>query len=310
MLGKVAGTAAVAGLSFLAGKYSNDDFSIFRNVQSATNVPMNQIQLPATTETALKPSSLNPDALGPSRSAEIMKHGYPGFTNVRTYEDFVLSYDYKTKTAHWVCEHLTPERLKHAEGVDRKLCEFKPDVTFPQKFLSQNTDYKASGFDRGHLAAAGNHRKSQLAVDQTFYLSNMSPQVGRGFNRDKWNDLEMHCRRVAKKMLNTHIITGPLYLPKLDSDGKKYIKYQVIGDNNVAVPTHFFKVALFEVTPGKYELESYILPNAVIEDTVEISTFHVPLDAVERSAGLELFTRIDPKSITKVNGVKKGGLLW
>lgn len=43
-----------------------------------------------------------------------------------------------------VCEHLTPERLKHAEGVDRKLCEFKPDITFPQKFLSQNTDYKVS----------------------------------------------------------------------------------------------------------------------------------------------------------------------
>ena len=111
-------------------------------------------------------------------------------------------------------------------------------------------------------------------------------------------------------MLNTHIITGPLYLPKLEENGKKYVKYQVIGENNVAVPTHFFKVALFEVSPGKYELESYILPNTVIEDTVEISKFHVPLDAVERSAGLELFTRIDPKAIVKINGVKKGGLLW
>lgn len=40
MIGKVAGTAAIAGISFLAGKYSNDDLPIFRNVQSATNVPM------------------------------------------------------------------------------------------------------------------------------------------------------------------------------------------------------------------------------------------------------------------------------
>lgn len=147
-------------------------------------------------------------------------------------------------------------------------------------------------------------------MDQTFYLSNMSPQVGRGFNRDKWNDLEMHCRRVAKKMLNTYIITGPLYLAKQGEDGKKYVRYQVIGDNNVAVPTHFFKVALFEVSPGKYELESYILPNAVIEDTVEISKFYVPLDAVERSAGLELFARLDPKSIVKINGAKQGGIFW
>uniref|UniRef100_A0A8R1DTQ7 NUC domain-containing protein n=1 Tax=Caenorhabditis japonica TaxID=281687 RepID=A0A8R1DTQ7_CAEJA len=111
-------------------------------------------------------------------------------------------------------------------------------------------------------------------------------------------------------MLNSYIITGPLYLPKQETDGKKYVKYQVIGDNNVAVPTHFFKVALFEVTPGKFELESYILPNAVIEDTVDISKFHVPLDAVERSAGLEIFARLDPKSIVKLNGVKKGGMFW
>lgn len=40
------------------------------------------------------------------------------------------------------------------------------------------------------MAAAGNHRRSQNAIEQTFTLSNMAPQVGRGFNRDKWNELE------------------------------------------------------------------------------------------------------------------------
>ena len=34
-----------------------------------------------------------------------------------------------------------------------------------------------SGFDRGHMAPAGNHRKDQLMCDQTFFLSNMAPQV-------------------------------------------------------------------------------------------------------------------------------------
>lgn len=42
---------------------------------------------------------------------------------------------------------------------------------------SQNTDYKGSGFDRGHMAAAGNHRLAQTHVDQTFFLTNMAPQV-------------------------------------------------------------------------------------------------------------------------------------
>ena len=46
-------------------------------------------------------------------------------------------------------------------------------------YRSQNSDYKGSGFDRGHMAAAGNHRLAQSHVDQTFFLTNMSPQVCR-----------------------------------------------------------------------------------------------------------------------------------
>ena len=38
---------------------------------------------------------------------------------------------------------------------------------------------------------------------------------------------------------------------------------QVIGKNQVAVPTHFFKVLLYETAPGSFELESFLLPNDV-----------------------------------------------
>lgn len=44
-------------------------------------------------------------------------------------------------------------------------------------YRSLNSDYKGSGFDRGHMAAAGNHRLAQKHVEQTFYLTNMAPQV-------------------------------------------------------------------------------------------------------------------------------------
>ena len=44
-------------------------------------------------------------------------------------------------------------------------------------FRATRGDYKGSGYDRGHLAAASNHRYSQKAMDQTFMLSNVSPQV-------------------------------------------------------------------------------------------------------------------------------------
>lgn len=138
-----------------------------------------------------------------------------------------------------------------------------------------NTDYKGSGFDRGHLAAAGNHRTHQQHCDQTFYLTNMAPQVGQGFNRDSWNRLESYVRKLARKHINTYVCTGPLYLPKRDVDGKMYVKYQVIGPNSVAVPTHFYKIIVIEVQPNVFEMESYVMPNQVIDNETPLKAFQV-----------------------------------
>lgn len=140
---------------------------------------------------------------------------------------------------------------------------------------SLNSDYKGSGFDRGHLAAAGNHKSHQLHCEQTFYLTNMAPQVGSGFNRDKWNSLEKYVRKLTKQYANVYVCTGPLYLPKKEADGKTYVKYQVIGTNAVAVPTHFYKVVVGETNDGRYELESYVLPNQKIDDETPLNVFQV-----------------------------------
>lgn len=69
-------------------------------------------------------------------------------------------------------------------------------------------------------------------------------QVGRGFNRDKWNELEQYCRSLARSHRNVYVCTGPLFLPRQEDDGLLYVRYRVLGDNHVAVPTHFFKVIL------------------------------------------------------------------
>uniref|UniRef100_A0AC35U2T2 Endonuclease n=1 Tax=Rhabditophanes sp. KR3021 TaxID=114890 RepID=A0AC35U2T2_9BILA len=287
--------AATAG-SFLLGYSVNN--RTFRTADSTTSLALNANDI----------AKMEPINEAPSRASQIMKYGYPGFENLRVYEDFVLSYDRKTRTAHWVLEHLTPERMKRNPLVDRAKSAFQPDVSIHKYFQSQNTDYAKSGYDRGHLAAAGNHRKSQLAVDQTFFLTNMSPQVGKGFNRDKWNELELYVRSLAKKNPNVFVATGPLYVPHVESDGNKYVKYKVIGQNNVAVPTHFFKIVLVDVGNGKYEMECFMLPNAVIPDDKPLKDFHIARDAIERLAGFIVFENLPDSSVSKINGQKKGGL--
>ena len=126
---------------------------------------------------SISQSSSNTVIIPTNRVGEIMQFGYPNLDNVRFYEDYVVSYDRRSRTAHWVFEHIKAEHCEKQENIDRGKSRFKEDESFHPYFRSTNSDYKGSGYDRGHLAAASNHRHSQSAMDQTFILSNVSPQV-------------------------------------------------------------------------------------------------------------------------------------
>lgn len=84
----------------------------------------------------------------------------------------------------------------------------------------------------------------------------------------------------------------------------------MIGPTRVAVPTHFFKVALIEKERNHYELEAYLMPNEAIPDAKPISDFLVPLDAIERAAGFLIFENVPKAQLKKINGKSTGGLLW
>jgi endonuclease G len=73
--------------------------------------------------------------------------------------------------------------LTAGEGVDRSKSAFKEDTDIPTLFRALLKDYSGSGYDRGHQAPAADATFTQEAMDQTFLLTNMAPQVGIGFNR-------------------------------------------------------------------------------------------------------------------------------
>lgn len=120
-------------------------------------------------------SAYQPGQVAVNKSTAVMKYGFPSLSNVKSRESYITSYDPRNRTAAWVIEQLNAETLTGTS--DRKFCDFKEDDSVHVYHRSSNADYRGSGFDRGHLAAAANHKWSQKAMDETFYLSNVSPQV-------------------------------------------------------------------------------------------------------------------------------------
>ncbi|KAI8084744.1 uncharacterized protein BX664DRAFT_337679 [Halteromyces radiatus] len=286
----VVGGAALGALSFAAYQKMNQP-------KPRPMVPISTNKKPLPPPPTTSATQQDVDARDNART--ILPFGFPGPMNDTVYRHaYVTSYNRRDRNPNWVAEHFTADSLKKVDGVDRGKSTFKEDDQIPVQFRARLADYYKSGFDRGHMVPAADVKNSQVKMDETFYLTNIAPQVGDGFNRDYWAHVETFCRSLTKQFSNVYVFTGPLYLPKQESDGKFYVKYQVIGNPpNVAVPTHFYKVIMTE-SNGRYHSAAFVLPNQPIPDSTPLETFKVPMDAVERGSGLTFFDRMGP---TKAN---------
>ncbi|KUF80579.1 Nuclease [Phytophthora nicotianae] len=228
---------------------------------------------------------------------EALRYGTPSDSNIHVRSGYVVSYDYRTRNASWVMEYLTKDSLRIEQETDRANSKFTVDKDVPEQFRVHPNRYLKSGYDKGHLAPARNMSHSQGAMDESFLMTNMSPQVGVGFNRGYWSRLEGFVRHLAGQYDAVYVITGPLFLPKKNRKTGEYeVSYPVIGTppDAISVPTHFFKVVLGEKRGGKgFATAGFILPNRAIPENKNLRDFQAPLHIIEKQAGLLFFDKLD-----------------
>ena len=160
-----------------------------------------------------------------------MPNGKQGQVIQRT--GYTLAYDKKTKTPQWVAWELTKEETK---GNHERTDKFLPDPNVEGAKVV-TTDYTGSGYDRGHMAPAGDMKWSKKAMEESFYMSNICPQIHH-LNTGDWNELEANTRKWARRYGSVYVTCGPIY------NGSRRTQY--IGKNRVKVPDAFFKVILIQ----------------------------------------------------------------
>jgi hypothetical protein len=126
-------------------------------------------------------------------------------------------------------------------------------------------------------------RRSQRVMDESFLLSNIAPQVGVGFNRDIWALLEDAVRDWTRNRGTLTVITGPVFAAE-DGD----VEYRVVGENEVAVPTAFFKIV---VDAERKEALAFEMPNEPLFGR-EIEEFLVSIDRLEARTGLDFLNEL------------------
>ena len=188
---------------------------------------------------------------------------------------YTLSYDAKNKTPQWVAWELTKEETR---GNEERTNEFQPDPdVIGAKVLTY--DYSHSGYDRGHMAPAGDMKWNKKAMEESFYMSNICPQ-DHNLNTEDWNDLEMKCREWARRYGKVYIVCGPIY------NGKRN---EYIGEHRVKVPDAFFKVILIN-KENKQRALGFLFENESGERPLE--EYLTPVDSIEKLTGMDFFSAL------------------
>ncbi len=198
------------------------------------------------------------------------------------HKGYTLGYSEEHEQARWVAYELTEVEVN---GQVKRTDNFRIDPSVSTG-SSAPSDYSHSGFDRGHLAPAADMKLSEDYMDESFYMSNISPQVP-SFNRGMWKRLENQVRTIAVRHNSIYVVTGPVFMP-CDS---------TIGLNGVTVPSYFYKV-LLAMHDSDVMAIGFILPNQDVRETLEL--YATSVDAVEEATGLDFFVEIPNRTEDKI----------
>ena len=213
-----------------------------------------------------------------STNAEVIHHRY-----------YTLTYVERHEQAGWVAYEL--DDFMTQGGAERG--NFRPDSSVVTGSALPD-DYRGSGYDRGHLCPAADMKWQQEAMNETFLMSNMSPQRP-GFNRGIWKVLEEQVRDWAVEKRRIYVAAGPLLEDGLPTIGEL---------NFVSVPREFYKVILY-YDGTRAEAIGFVLRN---ESSAEpLSSFVVTVDSVEALTGIDFFPELpDPIEESTCQNVKTG----
>ena len=204
-------------------------------------------------------------------------------------EGYFAAFNPEHNVSDWVAVRLQRENLFPKDPAERK-DNFKADPKVSEEHQVVKRDYNKTGYDRGHLAPAASMIRSQKIMDESFFMTNIAPQVGSGFNQHIWKSLEKKMRRWACDRGELYIVTGPLYEVNSVEQLMNDANGDGIDDNNILVdiPTHFFKLAF---DPISVEAIAFILPNMKLS-TKNLQNYIVSIAEIEARSGFDFLYRL------------------
>lgn len=218
-----------------------------------------------------------------------------GSVSTRNYS---FLWDYSNLVAPWVAYPLCVWNMSGKAG---RTDAWALDPLLPankQPVLTRGfSEGNAGWFARGHQIASADRQTSYSSNAMTFYGTNMTPQINKGFNADIWANLEGKVRGWARDSDTLYVVTGCV----IDYKDGETVKYAL--DNNgkkVTVPTAYYKVVLRYMKNSTVGYSGYSacavwLDHKVYSTKTIDSSYSMSVDDLEKRLNIDFFVNLPAK---------------
>lgn len=211
--------------------------------------------------------------------------------------NYSLFFDTHEKIAYWVAYPHCSAYLGDQKRTDR----FQPDPNFSE---TQQMNSTIKGYDRGHQLPSGDRTGNYEMNMQTFYYSNMTPQLGN-FNQRIWVDMEDKVRSWTKSCDTLYVVTGGVLKTAGGNEKVKYVTDNI--GNEIAVPNYYFKVLLrLEISGSNrnYSAIGFWFEHKANSGKVTRS-YALSVDDIEKKTGIDFFVNLPEVTQERVEAENK-----
>lgn len=219
-----------------------------------------------------------------------VKYGLPSNIGLVEKKGYIFSYNKVLRIPNWAAYWITGEPM----NIERP-GRFIQEPLIDDSIQASVNDYRGSGYDRGHLVSISDMKYlGKQEVEEASSMATIVPQ-SRFLNRKTWLELEKLGRMHAENGVG--IIAGPVF-----SGNNNKVQLITIGDNDVGVPTHMFRIIYRIKSDSSIETLSFIVPNSD-DVSKDITEYMVSIDEIEKWTGLDFFNELEPLTEEKMEKV-------
>ncbi|MCR4582047.1 MAG: DNA/RNA non-specific endonuclease [Prevotella sp.] len=213
--------------------------------------------------------------------------------------NYTVEWDPTLHAQRWSCYEMCDNIVKTPSGYavnrysgDRTGNIITPESAYPNDaFLAADYHFTAdpywgTGYDHGHICPSADRLASTQSNYQTFFLTNMQPQVN-AFNAGIWSQMEQKVRNWSNAKDTLYVCKGGTI-----DNADNIIKYLGSGKNKIPVPKYFFMALLCKNSMGYKALGFWIKHDGTIDKNTSLANYVVNIRELEALTDIDFFCNL------------------